>query len=163
MYFNKKADREQIEEDAEGTGDAVVALPCRTGRVRDGNLADGGSVPAGQSRDETMHLAVEGDILDDLAAVGLEGCAEVVDVDTGEGGHELVCGAGGDAAHEEVVAALVSPATNDIVALFQFGEEARNFVGIVLQIAVHGEDVSLPARGQTRQRERRSDRSCGEA
>jgi len=40
-----------------------------------------------------MHLAVQGDILDDFAAIGLEGGAEVVDVDATESGHEPVRGA----------------------------------------------------------------------
>ena len=40
-----------------------------------------------------MHLAVEGDVLDDFAAVSLEGGAEVVDRDAGDGSHESIGGA----------------------------------------------------------------------
>ena len=136
----QEADGEQIEEDAEGAGDAVVGLPCCAGGVGDGDLADAGAVPGGEGRDEAVHLAVEGNVLDDLAAVGLEGGAEVVDVDAAEDRHEPVGDARGNAAEEEVVAALLAPAADDVVALFELGEEVGDLVGVVLQVAVHGED-----------------------
>ena len=33
-----------------------------------------------------------------------------------------------------------APAADDVVALFEFGEEVGDFVGVVLEVAVHGED-----------------------
>ncbi len=138
--FQQEADGDEVKEDAKGAGDAVVAFAGGAGGIGDGDLADGGAVPAGEGGDEAVHFAVEGDVLDDLAAIGLEGGAEVVDVDAGEDGHELVGGAGGDAAEEEVVAALGSPAADDVVSFFEFGEEVRDLVGVVLEVAVHGED-----------------------
>jgi len=81
---------EQVEEDTEGAGDAVVGLPCRAGGIGDGDLADAGAVPGGEGGDEAVHLAVEGDVLDDLAAIGFEGGAEVVDIDVAEDGHDAV-------------------------------------------------------------------------
>ena len=86
----QEADGEQIKEDAEGAGDAVVRLPCCAGGVGDGNLADAGAVPGGQGGNEAVHLSVERDVLDDLAAIGLEGGAEVVDVDVAEDRHDPV-------------------------------------------------------------------------
>ena len=57
-----------------------------------------------------------------------------------------------DAPHDEVVDALLAPAADDVVALAQLLQEHRNVVGIVLQIAVHGDDVFafgvIEARGQ---------------
>jgi len=35
---------------------------------------------------------------------------------------------------------MFAPAADDVVALFKFGEEVGDLVGIVLEIAVHGED-----------------------
>ena len=46
----------------------------------------------------------------------------------------------GDAAQEEVVAALGAPAADDVVALFELGEEVGDLVGVVLEVTVHGED-----------------------
>ena len=56
-------------------------------------------------------------------------------------GHEPVGSARGNAAEEEVVAALRAPAADYVVALFELGEEVGDLVGVVLEIAVHGEDV----------------------
>src|ERR1700730_9239786 len=35
---------------------------------------------------------------------------------------------------------MLAPSADDVVALFKLGEEVGNLVGIVLEIAVHGED-----------------------
>src|SRR3981081_1618149 len=35
---------------------------------------------------------------------------------------------------------MLAPAADDVVALFELGEEVGDLVGIVLEIAVHGED-----------------------
>jgi hypothetical protein len=87
-----------------------------------------------------VHLAVERDVLDDFAAVGLEGGAEVVDIDSAESGHEPVGATRGNAAEEKIVSPLGAPATDDVVAFFELGEEVGDFVGRVLEVAVHGED-----------------------
>src|SRR5579863_2616630 len=136
----QEADGEQIEEDAEGAADAVVALAALAIHVLDRDFADGRAIPRGERGNEAVHLAVERDVLDDFAAIGLEGSAEVVDVDAGEPGHEPVGAARRNAAHDEVVNAILAPAGNDVVAFLEFLEEAGNLIGIVLQIAVHGED-----------------------
>ena len=133
----EEADGKKIEEDTEGAGDAVVALAKLAGWIRDGNLADAGAVPGGQRRNEAVHLSVEGNVLDDLATVGLEGRAEVVDVHSAEIGHEPVGGAGGDAAEEEVISTLTAPATDDVITFFKLGKKIGNLVGRMLEIAVH--------------------------
>lgn len=138
--LEKKPDGEEVKEDAKGTGDAVVALPCHASGVGDRDFADGGAVPAGKGGDEAVHLSIQRNVLNDLTAVGLEGSTEVVDIYSGKGGHELVGGMRGDAAHEEVITALIAPAADNIVAFFQFGEKTRDLVRVVLQIAVHSED-----------------------
>jgi hypothetical protein len=125
----KKWNGQKVEEDAEGSRDAIVALAKLSGGIRDGNLADAGAVPRGQGRDEAVHLAVKRDVLDDLTAVGLEGGAEVVDIDSAEHGHEPVGAARWDAAKDEVVAALGAPAADDVVAFFELGEEVGDLVG----------------------------------
>src|SRR5580658_11184650 len=138
--LEQEADREEIEEDAEGAAEAVVALAVLARGVRDGHFADGRAVPAGEGGDEAVHLAVERNVLDDLAAVGLEGGAEVVDVDAGELRHHPVGNERGNTAEHEVVGTLGAPSADDVVALFELGEEARNLAGVVLQVAVHGDD-----------------------
>src|SRR5215469_2684035 len=58
--LQQEANGEEVEEDPKGAGDTVVALTGVPRRVRDGNLADAGAVPGGKSRDEAVHLAVQG-------------------------------------------------------------------------------------------------------
>src|ERR1700735_5246096 len=87
-----------------------------------------------------MHLAVERDVLDDFAPIRFEGGSEVVDLDSAEEGHGPVGRAGGNAAEEEVAPTLRPPSADDVVAFFEFGEEVGDLFGVVLEIAVHGED-----------------------
>ncbi len=87
-----------------------------------------------------MEFAVEVDIFDDLGAVGLEGGAEVVQVNAAEIFHESICDEGWDAANPEIIDAASPPAGDDIVALIDFPEETGNFLRGVLKIGVHGDD-----------------------
>jgi len=82
-----------------------------------------------------MHLAVQRNVVDDLAPVGLEGCPKVVNVDARELRHEPVGAARRNAPHHEVVDALPAPTADDVVAFFQFFQKQGNLAGIVLQIA----------------------------
>ena len=88
-----------------------------------------------------MQLTVERHLLKDVAAVGLEGGAEVVDIDAAQFGHQPVGTTRRNAAQPEIVDALLAPSADNVVAFGNFLQEARDVGGIVLQIAVHGDDV----------------------
>src|SRR6185437_5138501 len=138
--FEQEANRKQIEEDAEGAADAVMALASLAVHIADGNLADRGSVPACQRGNEAVHFAVKRDVLDDLSAIGLEGSSEVVNVHAGEFGHEPIGAARRNAAQNEVVNALFAPAGDNVIAFIELFQEGGNVIGIVLQVAIHGKD-----------------------
>src|SRR5579863_735709 len=74
----QETNRDQIEDHAEGAGNAVVRGAALAVYVADGHFANRRAVPRGQRRDEAMQLAVERHLLQDLAAIGFEGGAEVV-------------------------------------------------------------------------------------
>ena len=61
--------------------------------------------------------------------------------DAAELGHQPIGDLRRNATHDEVVDALFAPAADDVVTLAQFLQEQRNVVGIVLQIAIHGDHV----------------------
>ncbi len=126
--------------DSEGAAETVVALSVFARWVRDGHLADARAIPARKRRNEAVHLAVERNVLDDLAAVRLEGGAEVVNIHAGELRHHPVGDARRHAAQHEVVSTLSAPSADDVVTLFQLGEKARDLAGVVLQVAVHSDD-----------------------
>src|ERR1700723_3055588 len=88
-----------------------------------------------------MKFAVEWNLAEDFAAIGFEGGAEVVNIYATQLGHQPVGAARGNAAHPEIVDAILAPAANNIVALGNFFEKKRNVGGIVLQVAVHGDDI----------------------
>src|ERR1035437_1593661 len=93
----QEADGQEVKKDAEGSTDAIVALAPLAVDVADGNLGDGSSIPTGEGGNEAVHLAVERNVVDDLAAIGFEGGAKVVNVDARQLGHEPVGAARGDA------------------------------------------------------------------
>ena len=77
---------------------------------------------------------------EDFPAVRLEGSPEVVQVYTGKLRHHLVGNAAWQLPHEPVVRPFHAPPADDVVALFHFFQEPRNFIRVVLQIPVHGDD-----------------------
>src|SRR5258708_39631924 len=98
-------------------------------------------MPRRQRWNKAVHFSVKGHLLEDFAAVGLEGGSEVVNVDAAQLGHEPVGAAGRKAAQPEIVYAVLAPSADDVIPLGDFFQENRNVGGIVLQIAVHGDDV----------------------
>ncbi len=96
-----------------------MALAALAIHVADGNLADGCAVPTGEGGNEAVHLAVERNVLDDLAAIGFECGPEVVNGDAGEARHEPVGAGGRNAPQQQAVDAHLAPAGNDIVALVE--------------------------------------------
>src|ERR1039458_3348068 len=138
--LEQEADGQKVKEDAEGAADTVVAFAPLAIDVADGNLADGSAIQAGQGGNEAMHLAVERNVVNDLAAIGLEGGAEIMDIDPGEFGHQPVCAARGNAAQDEIVDAVLAPPGDDVVSLIELFYQGGNVVGDVLPVASHGQD-----------------------
>src|SRR5207244_10225153 len=103
---------------------------------------------------ETVELAVEWDCLNDFSTVGLEGRAEIVQWNSRKICHHPVRDSARQPARQPPVLSLRSPAADDVVALFELGDEGRNFFGVVLQVAVHGVD-DLASRGVETRLERR--------
>src|SRR4051812_10238706 len=88
-----------------------------------------------------MQLTVQRDLLDQFAAICFKGGAEVVDVHATQLRHQPIRDARWNAAHDEVIDALLAPSADDVVSLFQLLQKQRDVVGIVLQVAIHGDDV----------------------
>ena len=86
-------------------------------------------------------LAIERNLLQNVAAIGLKSRAEVVDVNAAQLGHHPVGDAGWNTPHPEIVDADFAPSADDVVAGGNLFQEQRNVGGIVLQVAIHGDDV----------------------
>ncbi len=76
----------------------------------------------------------------EVAAIGLERTAVVVQPHVGDIGDEAVGDHGRQLAVEKTVLAVLAPAADDVVPFVDLGHEQRDVVGIVLQIGVHGDD-----------------------
>ena len=131
--------REQIEEDSQSARNSVVRFSAGTNDILDRHFDDFRAVQSSESGNEAVHFTVEANVLDDFAAIDFEGGAEVVDIDSRELGHHPIGNARRQAAHDEIVDALLAPAADDVAAGgFKGLQHYRDVVRVVLQVAVHG-------------------------
>src|SRR5262249_6498754 len=135
----EEADRQQVEEALEHAHHAVLGLPMPAGPVANHDLADAEPARMRQHRDETVQLAVDADLVEHLAAVDPEAAAVVVPAAAGQRADHRVEDAAGIDLVPGVVPDLL-PAANHVVASIQLVEEAGDLGGVVLEVAVHGED-----------------------
>ena len=142
--FEHEAHGDAVEDDAGDFGEAeegaVFGGAVFARVVADGHLDDFCADPFGVGDDEAVHFAVEVEALDDFAAVGLEGAAVVVDREFQVGLDEVVEDLGGEGPDTGVLAVL-APAADDVgVFAFEEVEHCGDVGGVVLEVAVHGDD-----------------------
>ena len=65
---------------------------------------------------------------------------KVVKLDPAKFCHHPIGDATGHLTHQPVIFAARTPATNEIIAFLDFFQEPGDFFGVVLQIAVHGDN-----------------------
>src|SRR5579864_1411833 len=78
--FEQESNRDQIEEDAERPRNTVVRGAPLAVDVANGHFADRSSMPRCQRWDEAMQFTVKRNLLKNIATIGLERGAEIVDV-----------------------------------------------------------------------------------
>src|ERR1700747_54804 len=100
-------------------------------------FADRSSVGRGDSRDESVHFAIERQLPKQFAPIRLEGRSKVMNVDAAELGHQPVGTTGRDLAEQQIVDTVAAPPAYDVVALFDLFQENWNLCRIVLKVAVH--------------------------
>ncbi len=90
-----------------------------------------------------MHLAVELDVLDDLAPIRLQRAAVVLEHHAGHPGDQGVRDQRGKPAREPWIFAVAPPTADHVVTLVQLGQQQPDVARIILQIAVEkDEDVA---------------------
>ena len=109
--------------------------------IADRNFAYRGAVPRCQCGNEAVQLAIQRNLIDDLAAIRFEGSSEIVDIHAAEFRHQPVGAARWKSAHYEIIDALFAPTAHDVVPFADLLQKYWNVVRIVLQIAIHGNDV----------------------
>ena len=114
-------------------------------------LADAGETSnLGQIGDIAVHVAIDLDVLDHLAAIGLEAAVEVVQVvDTADASCRGVEELGGDGLAERVVAFFLPAADEVITVLGDHAVKLGDLVGTVLQVGIHRDDDVAAGIGKT--------------
>jgi hypothetical protein len=102
------------------------------------DLSDPRSPLIGNGRDETVHLAVEFEVLCDLAADRLHGTAVVVQLNLGHPGDESVGYPGGQPTTPERILTRKTPATHQIEPFLELVKQWGDIPGVVLPITIHG-------------------------
>src|ERR1700736_6692069 len=119
----QKTNRDQVEKYAEGARDSIMRRSALAVDVTNWDFNDRGSVPRRQRGDETVQFPVEWDLLQNLAPIRLEGCAEIVNAHSAQLGHQPVGTARRNAAQPEVVNAALAPSADNVVALGDLFQE----------------------------------------
>ena len=118
------------------------------------DLGDAGPAQIGKYRNETVQLPVDGDALDHLPPVGLEGAAVIVDSHPGDPSDKPVGHPGGNFSGKPGVLPVFAPAGYHVVPLLELGQEQGDVGGIILEIRIQGDDDLSPggldAAGQSR-------------
>lgn len=136
----QKFDRHQVEDHPRETEDGVLGFSKPPRAVIDFHFGDGYAQLAGDSRDEAVQLSIEFDVLDDFFAEGLQSAAVVVKLNPRDEGDKPIGNDGRQTAVEESVFPLSPPTADDIVPLFDFLDEKRKVVRIILQIGIQSDD-----------------------
>ena len=137
---HQELDRQEIEQDAYHAPQAVLRHAPAPRPVADRQLADGGAHPAAQGGQEAVHLPVQGHVLEDLAAVDLEGAPVVVEADPGDPRDQGVGDLRGEPPRPERILPVVAPAAHDVVALLELVDQPRDVRRVVLAVPVEGDD-----------------------
>src|SRR6185369_6971025 len=112
----------------------------RSNDVLDWNLTDRRTIPGCQRRNEPVQFAIERDLVQQVAAIGFIRGAEIMQIHSAQLRHCPVRDSRWDSPKHEIVHALLAPSAYDVEAFLQLRDEQRNVVGIMLQVAIHGDD-----------------------
>jgi len=135
----EELDGEQIEEPFEEAGAAVLRAAELARPVLDDQLAHTKPTGLGQNRHKAVQLAVQPHLVEHLAAIALHAAVVIVEDDPGRDPHHPVERPRRQHLGPGIVADLL-PAADHVHALVHSGQEAGDFVGVVLEVGVQGED-----------------------
>src|ERR1044071_3701225 len=128
-------DRQQVEEAANVTLDAVARATVLARSMVDGELGRAKAAVVRKDRDEAVKLAVEAHPVHDLGAVCLEAAIHVVETEPRDAAGHPVEDARGDSPAERVPT-LRLPAGDEVISLVELGEQAGDLGRVVLEVAI---------------------------
>ncbi len=117
--------------------------------VLDGDFGDGVSPLGGQDGQQAVGATVDGQGFGDLDGHGLEPAVDVVEGQAEQGPDPTVVDAGWDGLVPGVFPVGL-PAADEVESLFEFLDEVWDFFGVILEVAVHGDDGFSAGLGKSR-------------
>jgi len=142
--LQQEFDREEIENNAEGPPDSIFGFTGDTGAVIHHDFRDISTHPGAEGWNESVHFSIEADILQDIAAVGLQGAAIVMELNARNVGNQTIREHGREAAIDKGILPVFAPAAHDsIVVRFHFFQQAGDINRIVLEIGIQGDNDIL--------------------
>ena len=136
-------DGEQIEEAADVALHPVARAPVLARAVVDRDLRDAEATVVGEHGDEAVQLPVDPEAVEHFRPIGLQAAVEIVQAQSREPAGDAVEDAGRDPSAQRV-APLRLPARDEVEALVELREQARNLGRVVLEVAVdRDDDVAL--------------------
>ena len=133
-------DGEEIEEHLERARDAVLRDAGVAGAVVHFHLADARAGAVGEDGDEAMHLAVEAELVGDLAPVNLQRAPEIADRGLRHPADHRVCDLRGNLAEHDAVFAVLPPAGDEVEAFVELRDHRGDVARVVLHVGVHRDD-----------------------
>src|SRR5437773_11277615 len=98
-------------------------------------------VQGSQGRNEAVQLPIQRNLFKNVSPIRFKGRAKIVNVHSAQLGHQPVGAARRNTAQPEIVNPLLAPAADNVVTLGNFLQKNRYVGRIVLQVAIHGDNV----------------------
>src|SRR5215217_1797889 len=130
---------QQVEQAADAPLEPVSRAPVDARPVVHGHFRDAEAAVVREHRQVAMQLAVDVQVLDDLAAVDLEPAVHVVEPHAGHEPRHPVEDPRQRAARPRI-APTGLPARYEVVALLELREQARDLCRVVLEVGIHRHD-----------------------
>ncbi len=147
----KEQNQDQVAHHLEGAAQAVFGVAVQARVVPHVHLGHAGALYAGQHRNEAVHLAVEVEVLGHLQPEDFERAAVVVEVHARQPANEGIGNSAGDFAQQHSILPIAPPSRHYVpTARLQFVAHGQDVERVVLQIAVHRDDVLPPGSGNAR-------------
>src|SRR6266566_6000241 len=137
----QEANRYQVEKYTECPRNSVVRIAPLAVHVANRDFYNRRPMPGSQRRNEAVQLTIQRNLLENVSPIRFKGRAKIVNVHSAQLGHQPVGAARRNTAQPEIIDPLLAPAADNVVTLGNFLQKNRYVGGVVLQVAVHGDNV----------------------
>src|SRR5580704_4209024 len=136
--IQQELNAQQIQQHPDGPRNPVIGFATLASDIRDGYFCDRRPRPASQCRNKAVQLSVQMNLRQNFAPVSFKRRAKVVQIYARELRHHPVGDPAWKLPRQPMIRTRNAPSADQVVAFFNFFQESRDLIGVMLQIAVHG-------------------------